>query len=160
MSKLYVNEVHSKTGSTKALEIDSSGRVTMDALPSFFATSTNTGYAALAQFDYFAGGDWWNDVRHNTGNHFTASTGTFTAPVNGVYFFSFGVLNDGALSMNIQMHKNGTAILQPYEDAGRHITFSCNIYLSANDAIRMQTLVADSFRLGSNYTWFSGCLIG
>lgn len=30
MSKLYVNEVHSKTGSTKALEIDSSGRVTFE----------------------------------------------------------------------------------------------------------------------------------
>jgi len=157
MSKLYVDEIAPKTtGGT--ITVNSS--VVSTERPSFFATSDSTGYAALAQFDYFAGGDWWNDVHHNTGNHFTASTGTFTAPVNGVYFFSFGVLNDGTLSMNIQMHKNGTAILQPYEENGRHITFSCNLYLSANDAIRMQTLVGDTFRLGSNYTWFSGCLIG
>lgn len=157
MSKIYVDEIAPKTtGGT----ITVSSSVVSTERPSFFATSTNTGYAALAQFDYFAGGDWWNDVHHNTGNHFTASTGTFTAPVNGVYFFSFAVLNDATLSMNIQMHKNGTAILQCYEELGRHITFSTNVYLSANDAIRMQTLVGDSFRLGSNYTWFSGCLIG
>ncbi len=160
MSKLYVNEVHSKTGSTKALEIDSSGRVTMDARPSFFATSTATGYVALSANDTFAGGDWWNDVHHNTGSHFNASTGIFTAPVNGVYFFSFSVLNDGAQSFAILLNKNGSTLLRNYIESGRALNFACSFYLQANDAIKIVANNADSYRLGSEYTWFSGCLIG
>lgn len=159
-SILKVSEIQDPTNSNTALTIDSSGRVVMGVRPSFFATSTDTGYATLGNGDYFAGGNWWNDVHHNTGNHFNASTGTFTAPVNGVYFFSFSVLNDGALSFAIQLHKNGSLLLRPYIESNRGMQFSVNLYLETNDEIRVAAQTGDTYRLGSNYTWFSGCLIG
>jgi len=157
MSKLYVDEIHPKT-TNGIITVNSS--VVSTERPSFFATSTNTGYAALSANDTFAGGDWWNNVDHNVGSHFNASTGIFTAPVNGVYFFSFAVLNDGGATINLEMHKNGTAFIQPFINSERALNFAVNVYLAANDEIEVITLTADSFRLGSNYTWFSGCLIG
>lgn len=159
-SILKVSEIQDPTNSNTALTIDSSGRVTMDARPSFFATSTATGYAALSANATFAGGDWWNDVHHNTGSHFNASTGIFTAPIDGVYFFSFSVLNDGAQSFAILLNKNGSTLLRNYIESGRALNFACSFYLQANDAIKIVANNADSYRLGSEYTWFSGCLIG
>jgi hypothetical protein len=157
MSKLYVDEIAAKT-TGGIITVNSS--VVSTERPSFFATSTGTGYAALSANDTFAGGDWWNDVHHNTGSHFNATTGIFTAPVDGVYFFSFSVLNDGAQSFAILLNKNGSILTRNYIESGRALNFACSFYLQANDEIKIVANDADNYRLGSNYTWFSGCLIG
>lgn len=84
MSKLYVNEVHSKTGSTKALEIDSSGNITASQKVHFLASKSNGDVGATADIVF-------NNVTENVGSGYDSSTGVFTAPVAGLYFFSTGV---------------------------------------------------------------------
>ena len=47
MSKLYVDEIASKTGATDAMTIDSSGRISMPAKPSFFATNNASAWQSF-----------------------------------------------------------------------------------------------------------------
>jgi hypothetical protein len=66
-------------GNNERVKIDSSGRVTMPYQPAFFARHTT---ATTYNNAYVVN---WNSITYNVGNHFVGSTGTFTAPVSGVY---------------------------------------------------------------------------
>lgn len=83
MSKLYVNEVHSKTGSTKALELNSSGYIKREKNCAFLA---HTPTSASATADTVLK---WSTEVFDTDSCFDHTTGLFTAPVSGIYFFSF-----------------------------------------------------------------------
>lgn len=130
MSKLYVNEVHSKTGSTKALEIDSSGRVTTPARPAFSVTqleaSGNAGQTGHYSF---------NTVDTNINNCWNTSNNRFEAPIAGVYHFSFtgsGATNSsgGVLLDNEYCHLK----LEKSTDSGSNWTAICNsrVYFAAS----------------------------
>ena len=89
MSTLYVDNIYSKTGTSQALEIDSSGRVTTPARPAFHVkwsanqSGTATGYNRL-NFDTEL-----FDVGSNV------SGGAFTAPVSGIYQLNLSQRFDG-----------------------------------------------------------------
>lgn len=104
MSKLYVDEVHSKTGSTKALEIDSSGNIATTG-----HISQGKVYLCSAAWDgsstssYFSGYDMftaYETADHNFGsgakkiqynndyNILDTSTGIVTIPADGVWLLT------------------------------------------------------------------------
>ena len=101
MSKLYVNEIGSKTGLADAMTIDSSGRVFQPAKPimslrgaatfsssSPFTTDTapNTGgdIAALSNLRVVTA---WSQTHVNQGGMY-GNDGRLTAPVDGIYQFT------------------------------------------------------------------------
>jgi len=100
LSKLYVNEVHSKTGSTKALEIDSNGIVTQGS-PVGFSAILNASLSITANNSRFTGWDITTQMYggFNTdgagGTMLNLTTGIAQVPVTGYYSIVFNTRIDG-----------------------------------------------------------------
>lgn len=164
MSKLYVNEVHSKTGSTKALEIDSSGIITTPALPAFRAYSS-------------AGGAWqsfgntnanvmpFDTTNFNIGNHYNTSSYKFIAPVAGVYSFYFQWYGDGTSLNDSFIQVNSTDVgFSRIKVQGATSSISLLYELSVNDEVQalgdVNNTDSQDWYAGSTYSYFQGHLIG
>ena len=73
------------------LQIDTNGYIHRDAMPVFHAQSSPSRDGSTGWLSSF------NSVHSNVGSCYDNSTGKFTAPVNGYYFFGFTVwCNDGS----------------------------------------------------------------
>lgn len=94
---------YDNTAGAERMRIDTSGRVTMPYQPAFMvAGDGRAGYAAGSDFIYAT-------TRFNIGNHYSTSTGRFTAPIAGRYAFyanSMGDATDARLMVRISI--NGT----------------------------------------------------
>ena len=174
-SKLGVETI-SHTNGTTAATIDSSGRILTPARPAFHATlsaatvtftSTNDDYEDLVM----------DNAITNIGNHYSTSTGRFTAPVDGMYFFSANVRFDSMDNTNYARLLITTSTdNSPWNESGQ--TFSAIIgnqqatnyhtlnvagciYLNANDVVRLK----GGHRSDTSYqmhkeSQFSGFLVG
>jgi hypothetical protein len=182
-------EFHTSSGSgiTQKMRIDGEGRVTMPYQPSFAAQlAGNSGNITGGAFiDFNTSSLPWS-AYWNTGNHFNASTGVFTAPVSGVYCFMAHLAIDGIQNSNncdaagLRVVVNGSyaggAVSgmnyfdpRPIDWDQHLLTFGGSIlkYMNANDTAYIQGGILDgtnnSWFLGggsSIYTAFSGYLIG
>ena len=154
----------SGSSNTAAMTIDSSQRVTTPGQPMFDA-GRNAGYQTDDAYfvqDY---------ARVNVGSHFDTSTGKFTAPIAGTYFFTFSIMTHDSGSVVqavVQLRKNGSAAMNflQHKTGAYHtrVTGNMILTLAANDYI--QTYVGDS---GTSRGWqgsaheynvFGGFLIG
>ena len=81
--------------------------LTVTNLPSFSADLDGTlvlsGAGSFVQVPTWRTSDATVTNLHDNGNHFDESTGTFTAPVNGLYFFSAQVRFDGVTSGHFRL---------------------------------------------------------
>jgi hypothetical protein len=156
--------LHLGTNGAARLSIDSAGRVTMPAQPSF-----------LAQVDggqSFSVG--WNLVTIRThtstfdnGNNVNYTTERFTAPIAGKYLFSAAVtINGSNTDGTITLYKNGSDVncgaSQAFGSnlASSNLTYVLN--LAANDYIQVYYYASGSVTTrDTNFAgYFSGYLIG
>lgn len=171
--KGYINYAHSTdqmqfavNGAARQI-IDSSGRVTMPNLP-FFTAHRTTSLDITTQSTIV-----YDATSRNTGNHYSTSTGRFTAPVAGVYSFSvYHWHNTGtAGTAYLYFYLNNSTLLAEYRNtrgsshsAYQRVGFIQNFYLNANDYITVQASGSNGGVLhtssGASYSYFSGYLVG
>lgn len=119
------------------MKIDNSGHVTTPYQPNISITlSTNNAVNYTSPTAMFATSSVITDtqvgITHNT------STGRFTVPVSGRYYFSFFTIVNGSSSSYINFNHNGTRKADAYDSvSGGWRTMSCcGIYnMAANDYI-------------------------
>jgi len=156
---------------TQNMTITATGPVQLPSNPAFFAWWTSGSPA------YTVGSNpiIYSNVGVNRGSYYSASTGKFTAPVAGLYFFSMknlqentssviryyfvqngtvlgqGTGNDGAYQS--RMDNTGTSV---YREQQTSIIISCN----ANDTVWVCQYAGTVSLDSSGYSTFLGYLIG
>jgi hypothetical protein len=137
-------------------KLDVAGYVKSE-VPAFFAR--NSSHRTAAQ--YMA----WDTVSHNTGGAYDPSTGRFTAPVDGLYYFCWGGINYPQETVSRSyLYKNGSNYAgnatQLRLDSGAAYGEGGNcavIPLAAGDWV---AIYLGAGGLYSNYGYFTGHLVG
>lgn len=160
-SILKVSSIQDPTNSNTALSIDTSGRVLMPVNPAFhvYRNAGNVGSSATIV---------WNEAELNQGNHFDTSTGLFTAPVAGIYYFSaFGMkTNNTQADLGLRFIKGGTAVTGTWmyqnDGASAHIAnqISGAYSMSANETMGVLVTHGTFYAVGNRHNTFSGFLVG
>ena len=137
MSKLYVNDIYSKTGATEAIKIDSDGHVLTPKRIHVRAIGDETAaYANQNAGDGLPMTVIDEDGDGNASSYYNTSTGLFTAPVAGVYCAAFTVLIATATNGDFQLYKNGSLYQRFYHSSQRGWHGSTTVLLEANDTLK------------------------
>ena len=108
------------------LLIDNNGYVTISNQPSFLVAPANDAQTANGNVTY-------TTVFHNTGTHYSTSTGRFTAPVTGYYTFGANFVGAAAnQNVFVRFYINGV-----YNQRGQHYSgggnsLGTNVYMSCD----------------------------
>lgn len=149
-------------GATKLWGINESGWVQQPNIPAFSAYGRSAG---SGNFTYSAGNTVVFDqgTRYNIGNCYDLSNSRFTAPIDGIYFFSVSAFNNTAstLRVSIASSNGGRVFGQGQSSAGTDYRTSGVIFLYAGDYVFVQVSYDGTViyhAIGHNE--FNGCLIG
>jgi len=144
-------EVGGSAGTNEKMRIDDSGRVTMPYQPAFSATNPGINVSGALVF---------SSALFNNGSHYSTSTGRFTAPISGMYYFYVQTLANSGM-FDISFYKNGTRLLghsESQESTYKTVSNAQIIYMNANDYVDAR--VWDGSSYGSDYSIFTGYLLG
>jgi hypothetical protein len=158
------------TAGTQRLIVDAIGRITTPYQPAF-AVYNNSNQSFSSTGTQVV--DMTNAI-FNRGNAFNLSTDRFTAPISGLYHFSYAGMmmgqNTSTTFVNLSMRINGSIysenMQQSFNKADYNtITGSYLVSLSANDTVDFVIYYANAnagsyLRAGSNMNTFMGCLLG
>jgi len=181
MSKLYVNEMNSKTsgqdlviknGTNTALTIDSNGRVFKPqkiAFMSKLASNFNPGTAARTVVPFATNNS--ADRVFNYGNGFDSANNRFVAPVAGLYLvFALARIDSHSTSsyhilrfaINGSVIGEGYAIIVPNSGSYQSTYVQCYVNLSVGDYVdcRTQSQSDTSYNIEVGSSHFSGHFIG
>ena len=149
------------TNNTERMRIDSSGRVTKPYQTGFIATAlaSQTTYTANQVVVFSV-------ASYNIGSGYSTSTGRFTAPIAGLYSFTFQIyLNPGNTNAPLAIYVNGTMNIFALQGVAINgIGLSTLISLSASDYVEVRVrnisgATATIFN-GGDHTQFTGYLLG
>ncbi len=145
--------------------IDTSGHVTKPNQPSFAAYQNQSSWTVAGDTTLV-----FNSTRHNVGNHYSTSTGRFTAPVAGNYLFTFFTIMTGNYSSAyIRYYKNGARVYggdnhfttNNWNSGQWHnVSFSNIFNLAANDYIEIRNGSTQVTYHGHHWQIFCGYLLG
>jgi hypothetical protein len=151
------------------LIIDSAGRVTIPNQPAFRATwhGLSVGYTAVGAVIIY------NTILVNRGNHYSTSNGRFTAPIAGLYGFSWNYYTDAQSGTMTDLVLNGSNIVGRTETrfaTGNNTIVSSGLVLvalNANDYVEVRVSESSGTSVheligsaGNSYNYFNGYLIG
>ena len=151
-----VSGITSSSSSGTAISIDSGNRVTLPVQPAF---SMHKGGNASANAIIVL------NAGLNQGNHVNTSTGVFTAPVDGRYFFNGYSIkgNANGTVARLQIRKNGSNIAEArMDESGNYTQAAVSIILDlvANNTVDFYNGDNTSFYMDGYYGRCSGYLIG
>jgi hypothetical protein len=161
----YSQKLHFRTHAYGAYEgrsmtIAEGGQVTIPRQPAFSAYRDAGNVPANTVFVC-------NNAQVNTGNHYNASNGRFTAPVAGTYLFAFHCMGSEPVTtyINVAIRKNGAVISYghgtnngAYDHTNVQVitTMAANDYVDAFVVAGYQTV----YGAGNVFNNFNGHLIG
>jgi hypothetical protein len=144
--------ISSSSTSGTALSIDANNVVTRSVIPSFEAYGAPSASAGNTFGNYTVG--------HNTGNHFNATTGVFTCPVDGLYFFQTTVGNNSSYGVDIYKNSNPIRRIEFNNPPGfAWMSTSISIEMNANDTAKVHCFLGTAAMSGGQ-GGFCGYLIG
>ncbi|KAL2080802.1 hypothetical protein ACEWY4_022655 [Coilia grayii] len=143
-------------------EVDNLEKITEKSKVAFSAGLTDSGYIESGNTDFNL---VFSKIITNVGQAYSSTTGFFTAPVRGVYYFRFTVMDLlASRSMNIRMCKNGKhlMLLGDYDTDGQanFQSSGLTLQLEVGDVVNM--VLPAGHRLYdniNNYCTFSGFLL-
>ena len=148
---------------TERMRINQDGHVTKPNQPVFDVCGASGNPNASSGAVYIT----YTTVKVNNGNHYSTSTGKFTVPVAGLYFFSFGCIKSGNSNLaRLHLYKNGSSANDRHlrmptggDGYGENGALTNIISCAVGDEIQVW-LQEGVLHAGTAYLYFNGFLIG